>query len=383
MKKLLIAILMTAHSAFAQDCAPMNLVTEENSPFKKIPVYDQDGIGICYAYVAAQLVDYHLVKSGKDRSVHPLWAALKYADTQKQDKISSGVTYNSISEIKSKGNCSYDKITGSISEWATKANVKDVDVIDLIERLAPKLKNLYNAKTMLDPKAIVSEAEIDVVIKEAIKDHEPWCSPGATWEALMPELRSISIFSSKKILSELVLPECKDSLDSVNIPHPVYTDSHTDSVWVPHMQRKLSSLKAPISVSYCSRVLKEPDFDGVERKTAKTPETFADNCGGHESLIVGKKMIGESCHFLLRNSWGNGFSASTQKWKCLCKHRTTGEMVDDCTNETHNNGEYTVEGCWINGNQLSKNIFGMTSLENIPRPKQLLVPGKQKKGLTK
>ncbi len=375
MKFFLIALALIAQSAFATDCTPMNLITEEKSPFAKIPVYDQDGIGICYAYVAAQLVDYHMVKNGNERSVHPLWAALKYAESIKQDKISSGITFNAIEEMIKAGNCRYDTISSAIKVWADKANVQDVDVMDLIEKFAPKIKNLYDTKRKTDPTAEPTAEEIDLVINEAIEAHRPWCSPGATWEALMPELRNLSVLSSRKILTDLVLPVCGSNLQKLNIPKPKYFTTEVDTEWGPTIERKLNTLKAPISVSYCSKVLYEPDFDGIERKTPTQASKNADNCGGHESLIVGKKKVGNSCQFLLRNSWGNGFSSSTEKWKCLCKNRETGAMVDDCSNDTHNNGKFTVEGCWIDGSKLSKNIFGMTSLEN-PAPAK---PGAKKK----
>lgn len=369
MKYFLLSFLFVIHSAFAQNCETMNLVTEENSPFNKIPVYDQDGIGICYAYVAAQLVDYHLVKKGSERSVHPLWAALKYAEKAKQERITAGITYDTIQQMIKTGNCKYDSVSSAIGQWAVKANVKEVDIMDLVERLAPKFKNLYDSKKNGTTPPSLSEEEVDKAINEAIADHQPWCTPGATWDALMPELRALSALSSRKVLTDLILPVCGQNLQKLNIPPAKYFHSDVDAEWSKTLDKKLQTLKAPVSISYCSEVLGNPTFDGVERRTQAKGETYHAECGGHESLIVGKKKIGETCHYLLRNSWGNGFSSSTENWNCLCKHRTTGQLVDDCKNSTHNNGEYTVEGCWINGDQLAKNSFGMTSLENPPPQK--------------
>lgn len=369
MKKFLIIFAILAQSTFAQDCAPMNLVTEENSPFNKIPVTDQDGLSVCYAYAAAQLVDYQLVKNGSEKSVHPLWAALKYAESAKQDKISSGITYNAIEQMIKTGNCRYDDIQTAIGTWSVKANVREADIMDLVERLAPKFKNLYAEKKKVDPTAIPTAEEVDQAINAAITDHQPWCSAGATWDALMPELRALSTLTSRKILTDLVLPVCSKDLQKLTLPKLTYYRSDVDNEYISKLDQKLGAIKSPVSITYCSKVLYEPEFSGVSRKTQTKAEGYEPNCGGHESLIVGKKKIGETCHFLLRNSWGNGFSSSTEKWKCLCKNIKSGEFVDDCTNDSHNNGEYTVEGCWINSNQLAKNMFGMTSLENAPAAK--------------
>jgi hypothetical protein len=379
MKIILIAFALLAQSVFAQDCAPMNLITEENSPFNKIPVYDQDGLSVCYAYAAAQLVDYQLVKNGSERSVHPLWAALKYAESAKQEKISSGITYNAIQQMIKDGNCRYDDIQSALGTWAEKAKVNEDDVMDLGERLAPKFKNLYETKKITDPTATLTAIEVETAITEAINDHKPWCSAGATWDALMPELRALSLLSSRKVLTDLVLPVCSKDLQKLDLPKLTYYRTDVDDEYASTLDKKLGSIKGPVSVTYCSKVLYEPEFVGVVRKTKTTAESYEGNCGGHESLIVGKKKIGDQCHFLLRNSWGNGFSSSTKNWKCLCKNRETGEMVDDCSNDTHNNGQFTVEGCWISGDRLSKNLFGMTSLEKAPPTKPQAKPVPKKK----
>ena len=363
MKVILLSLFFITYSAFAQDCAPKNLVTEENSPFQKIPVYDQDGLSICYAYSAAQMVDYQLVKNGGERSVHPLWAALKYVDSIKQERISSGITYNAIQQISKVGNCKYDDISKALGVWAEKAKVNEADIMDLIERLAPKFASLY--KTNATPTA----EEVDQAINDAIADHKPWCTAGATWDELMPELRALSTLSSTKILTDLVLPVCSTDLQKLSLPNLTYYRSDMDADYASTLEKKIGTINSPVSVTYCSNMLYEPEYVGVTRKTKTTAESYDSKCGGHESIIVGKKKIGEACHFLLRNSWGSGFSSSTEKWKCLCRNRTTGEFVDDCSNETHNTGEYTIEGCWVNGAQLSKNMFGMTSLENTPASK--------------
>src|SRR5690606_35114876 len=96
-----------------------------------------------------------------------------------------------------------------------------------------------------------------------------------------------------------------------------------------------------------------------------TSTTYAKDCGHHASLVVGKKIIGKQCHYLVRNTWGTGFNSGTKKWNCLCKDRKTGKFLDNCTASKHNNGKYTVEGCWINGKALAANIYGGSVLETV------------------
>jgi hypothetical protein len=362
-KIIFLLILLCCSTGFASNCSEMNLITEEESPFQKIPVYDQDGIGICYAYSASQLIDYHIIKAGGERSVHPLWAALRYAEERKQSFIAGGDVPHAVKGIKRVGNCSYDKIENALKVWAQKANATEAEVMGLIEKLALGFKEKRDLKQSTAPEsATLSDDEVNQVIRRTIVLHEVVCSPKATWKAIVPELKALSNLTSQKFLEELVLPVCDDSISKLDIPDPLYFFTQDNSVYISTIQDKLESLKAPLSISYCSKVLKDPSFAGA------TTEKRTGDCGQHESIIVGKKIIGESCHFLLRNTWGTGFNTYTKGWKCLCKNRTSGALVDNCEATTHNTGEYTVEACWIDANKLSKNIIAITTLESKSEP---------------
>lgn len=350
--KVLFFLLLIVNSALAQtDCAPVNLVTEKNSPFKHMPVYDQDGLGICYAYAAAQLIDYELIKKGnKGRSIHPLWGALKYADIKNQDNISMGTTYHTVKALMEKGNCQYDNFDKAMSEWTKKANASEAEVMGLIEKLAHIL-----------PK--VKANEVDAFIAQTIEQHSQYCAGNPTWDQLMPELRSLSTMTSRDMLSGLVLPVCKKT-NKLKVSSPRFANFHEDDLWPGEINKKIDELKAPLAISYCARGLYDESYDGVDRKTETTPLKVKPNCSEHESMIVGKKKIAGKCHFLLRNTWGNGFHNSNQNRKCLCKSRKTGKYLDDCEEKTHNDGDNIVEGCWIDQDVFSKNAFGMSFLQD-------------------
>lgn len=345
--KFLLALILS-FPVFAQDCAPVNLMTAPNSPFNKIPVYDQDGIGICYAYTASQLADYHLIQNGGERSVHPLWAALKFSEREKKSTVSAGYTDLALKEIKKYGNCHYDKVEGPLSDWARKANIKESEVMNLIELFATKLEVQQKTKT-----SSLSAAEIDDVITATFNDHKPHCSLGATLEQLLPELKALSVMSSTEMLSKLVLPACQ-ATDKIKLPGVAYYSKESGQQNLQELQKQLVQRKTPVSISYCSQLLYDPNFSGGNRR---------DNCGIHASLIVGMKKDDNKCKLLLRNSWGSGFGTHTDNWKCMCRNRTSGELVDDCTASTHNNGMYIVEACWIDSEALGRNLDSLSYLK--------------------
>lgn len=346
MKSLLLALLIS-FPVFAQDCPSLNLVTAKDSPFNKLPVYDQDGIGICYAYTAAQLADYYIIQNGGERSIHPLWGALKLSEAENKTTISIGYTDLALEQIKKKGNCHYNKISGSLSEWATKANIRESEVMSLIESFASKLTVRQNAQS-----SPLAEDEIEDIINVTFNAHKAYCSPGATLEQLLPELKALSVMSSREMLSKLILPVCQKP-DKIKLPGVAYYSKKSGQQNLEELKKQLTNRATPISVNYCSEVLYKPSYSGGDRTS----------CGMHASLIVGMKKDENKCKLLLRNSWGTGFGTHTDNWKCLCKSRETGELVDDCTASTHNNGKYTVEACWIDSDALGRNLDSLSYLK--------------------
>lgn len=363
MKFLVLFISIFSSYAFASDCKEVNLVTQKDSPFKKIPVYDQDGAGLCYAYAASQIVDYHLIKNGKNRSTHPLWIALKYSESEwfKGD-ITGGRGNDAIKALLKAGSCHHTQVSSGLAEWAKKANLKEAELIGFLEKVIPKINTQYqgavfNRSAMRAP--LPTEAEVKETITNAINGFKPYCSATADLEKLMPELLNIGIMSSRRVIGSLVLNECK-KITKLSVPNPVRKSPDTDEEYVKILQTQIAK-GAPTTISYCANVLKNPNYDGITNRFWDSRNTVKD-CGNHESIIVGKKVIDNQCHFLLRNSWGTGFGSATKSWKCLCKNKKTGAYLDNCERSKHNNGQYTVEACWVSSSAISKNTYGITYL---------------------
>lgn len=380
MKLLILLLFLFSHSVFATECATKNYITEPNSPFQKIPVYDQDGIGICYAYAAAQMMDYHLIKKGAtSRNVHPIWAALSYARSVEKDTkqplndLSSGDIYRTM-QATSKENCSYSTVENSLSTMARKANVTDAELANFIEIYMGKYRQLYDgrkAQSLIDNAPVkIDDMDILALISETKRHNNlASCYSSATWDHILPELRSLSVMTTPDAISSLIMPACMTSKSSISIPkiRSVYS-SGTEEEILREISNKMDKLDAPVALTYCSKFLHTPTHDGVvQRFTAKLfgtnkAPTLAPDCEPHVSVVAGKKQVGNSCQILIRNSWGSNFSDWTMGRKCLCKNKQTGAFLDDCT-IADNNGQYTVEGCWIDEDQIKKNSLVMITLE--------------------
>ncbi len=357
MTKLLLLLLFASASAFAQDCKEQNLVTEANSPFQKIPVYDQNGSDTCYAFTGAQMADYHLIKKGaKTRSIHPAWVALQTARRWFNDSLTNGSSaIKSLVSLERFQNCSYDNVAQGLAAWAKKANVTESEILNLIEKYSPVIRELSTEKGAL------AEADYRYALEVALEEHRS-CSANPTWAQLLPLLSELKLLSSPDMLAKLLLPACENGQQPVSLPKAKYEYLADEAAIASKLASKLEKLKSPVALTYCANLWSNPDYKGVIARGPSAP-TVLQTCGQHASVVVGKKMIAGTCHFLVRNSWGKEFNSFNEKWTCLCKNRSTGAFVDNCTASMNANKQFDVEGCWIKADAISKNASDLTTLE--------------------
>ena len=343
--KILLFLALIPSVLFANSCDHKNLITTPDSPFNKIPVYDQGRINICYAYTAAQLLDYELIKDGlSSRSIHPAWLALKDAAAMNKAEISLGSTRRALTALFNDYNRHYDVVAKEIGKWAQTANVSETEILTFLESFTQQFKR---------------SGSLQVAFKDALKANEANCPPNATWNKLIPQLENIAAFTTTQIMSKLLIPKCneyKAKIPAKNVKLANNLGPQFSSNILNHLDQK----NAPVEVSYCLNIWRNPTYTG---RTSPSNLNFKSDCYMHSSLVVGKKKVNNSCHVLIRNTWGNGWDQNNEKWNCVCKHKSTGQFVDDCTARTHNNGQYSVEGCWVGEALLNNNSHSSVVLD--------------------
>jgi hypothetical protein len=311
----------------------MNLITDTASPFQKIPVYDQKDSNICYAFSAAQMVDYQLIKEGAlKRSVHPAWLALNYAIGRNKSGLDIGHTKEAIERLQEANNCDFEKVTNAFTAFAGTHDLLDSKIIAFIEKYAD-LKH--------------SPAPSDIVTQH-----------------MFSELKKISQ-NPVKVVSRILSQVCSNRtpIQVPKVSRYNFTHLPDDKAFQNFLIQRLDANPTPISIAYCSRVWRDPSYDGIELTKTGIRDSLKKDCGYHESLVVGKKMAGDSCQLLIRNTWGDRWKAGNSKWKCLCKDRLSGQFVDDCTSSSHADENYSVEACWISSDVLSRNVGVITFME--------------------
>jgi hypothetical protein len=356
---LLILAVTPVDVAQANACAPLNLVTQPNSPFNQVPVTDQDGVGLCYAYAGAQLMNYQLVRQGREPSVHQLYLGIEFT-RYTRGNIEYGNTAQAISHLQSSRNCPASRVREALASLVQKATSREEDVYGFIIKVSERLVELQRQKTQAAGAwrpVPLSEAEVTSVLAKTNTEFASNCHPGTRLEQIFPEIRAFAIMTPENVLNGILSPFCQQR-ERLPLPAPRVRRFRSTEDSTAAISETITGGQTPVAVSYCARVLYDPNHVGVRRANT----SLASDCSLHESLGVGQRPAGASCEFLLRNSWGTSFGRHTQNAKCLCRHRRTGAFVNDCTNATHNNGNYTVEACWINSGALSANAVEMTWL---------------------
>ncbi len=306
-------LLFFCFSALADDCRTVNLITEADSPFRKIPVYNQGSINICYAYSAAQIIDWYQLKNGAPkRNVHPAWTALQYALQRGRTKLEIGHPKEAIESMRMAMNCDYESVEAAVKSLGS-SDESETKILSGIERGKYRL-----------PAGSSSVETLNAVIEKN-------CPSEKRTMVMVPEVERLN-----------------------------YETLKDDNAYETFLQTKFSAAPSPVSIAYCANVWKNSQFDGISVNAKGERDQVEKDCEYHESLVVGQKKVGNSCHFLVRNTWGNRWTASNQNFSCVCRDLSTGEFTEDCRPETHRNDRYSVEGCWIRGSDLARNIGQLT-----------------------
>lgn len=275
-------------------------------------VIDQKDLNICYAHAASQLVEYHLRKKGEADRIHPAWLALIYSESKSKNRLEIGHTSEAMNLINGKSLCKSDIVSTQL-QTISMGERSDIEIVSRVEK----------------------ESE-----------------------------------NSVRFLSQLILPRCEGTkkIELPKVQRFGYRDLPTD---LSFEEKLLSSLSkgSPLSISYCANLWTKKDYEGIGFNDLNLRDRLKKDCHYHESLVVGRKMIENSCHVLVRNTWGTEWRKSNKNWNCLCQNKMNGDLVDDCRFE--NQKELDVVACWLPSRELARNTGVITFLDSeLPQSPQ-------------
>lgn len=367
---MLLSILLWSNSGMA--CANVNLQTRKNSPFQRIPVYDQNGLGSCYAYAASQLIDYHRLSRGygnQNGLTHPIWTALQAKKNAGETTIESGVISDAVNAVARKGTCRESEVQRILNEYKGEGNLSDAQFMSLVENINDSwdTSKFSNIGEIFDHALENSQAKNVCFDHRYVRDKifEPFRINGNRFRKVLGTEFLDSILRTCRGENYY-----RPNLERVYSTCQLCTDLGIDNL----IEDKLKEGE-PVVVNYCARVLGDKDYRGLDssrnnffrimfRNTrillendldeskieANKKDKITKGCGKHSSMVVGSRNNGGKCQYLLRNTWGS--TTYAEHPNCLCE--VSKGRYESCS---HGDGTPNVVGCWIDAEALTPNIF--------------------------
>ncbi len=284
---------------------------DKNGKVTKNIMRDQDTIGWCYAFVAADLISN---KIGKEVSAVDIAQTYNKGSISEmfgfdESEIESGIAVDATNLAMEKGLCLESQVKSEDFAFSKNGG-------DLLEELKSieKLYDQYYDRTTYSKYFLRFKKEgrdLDQADTHFYKDL--LCSKiDEEWRGVFPNVSIetlISIFSkassSNKAIDGLIEASCKKRIK-------------------PKQKFKLKEIRhnyfpdGKLLMSEVDKQLEKGDIVGVAYNSDILEDKYETSDGRHASSIVARKFNDKtgSCEYLLRNSWGSGCWTYDKSYKC-------------------------------------------------------------------
>lgn len=304
----------SVQSSFAANCDEIDL--NKSKPLKEMPIQDQDGSGTCYAFVAAQLLEFEQRARGGDMRISAIDLALNSSKREGRDTIEGGLVKDVISTAVSRGITSKACVDKEI-----RAFVKDTSQTS--EQFVSLLETVYSSRSFFLPQSMeVTDASMALrkngyTARCAIQPTLEKILQKDLWDAGVTETIKKIIYSCEK--------------QRVQIPKYNYSklDSGSDKNIRSFLDQSLSKGK-PVDTTLCAEILDgtkpHSGLKGNLQPQNRNKTSNLKKCSPHAVLTVGRKELDGKCHYLIRNSWGAQWSGKGHT--CACK--TSKNYYENC-----------------------------------------------------
>jgi hypothetical protein len=286
--------------AFSSECPEVRL---DKTSLKNVPMLDQDGSGLCWAYTASTLIDAYRFSHGDTSSFVSSPIAIASQAVNGHNDNGFGYVSSAISAVNGPGGklCDHFQIS----------------------------KKFRSTDFFLGQ---------DFWPSKGLDENEFHCLPLAALlnfkdQVMVASLQNLSLRSIRKDIESLCSKEFELKV-SLPAPKTLLVSKLPDKKAVGAHLKSLLSKKSPqpIAIAYCEDVLRDKSVKSVVNGIRR------DCKNKHLSSVVGSRKSAQGgCEFLVRNSYGK--SCKPYAWEC-----TKGQV-------------------WVPESALTSNIEGMTWLE--------------------
>lgn len=326
-------------------CREMDLNEDPQSPLHKIPIYDQDGSGLCYAYAASQMIDYYRLQHG-DKSydltnpVYASWATYyKNPSYFKSSTLDGGDGPKVVAALKQQGMCTNRDVQKQLRQLSSTAS--DSEILEFLDIVYKNHGGWF------------FNEDWETTSEEVTKKIGISCQQQDSLKAVLQKKDFFSL-APTEVLSKM-FKDC--AAKPVNVPELEAYSFGDDKAMKDQLDKALAK-KLPAQVDLCSGFFEDPSFRGLR---GWSPPLFRSSngnskkgCGAHAVVVTGRLNINGSCHYLIRNSWGSYWKPEGAT-ACACKTRS-GAYKQIC-NDPKEVAEYV--GCWFDQKTMLPNTGGV------------------------
>jgi hypothetical protein len=338
-------------------CEDINFY-ESKPSIDHVEIVDQADMNTCYAHTLAQM--YNIDKSENKPIVHPYWVAFNHKQTYIH-WTPRNLDYSLMSwaqrDLKKRDNCSYEHVGEVLTTLKNGVDYSD-------DQLMYALKYYFKQKRLRRIKIDRVFNNVIHKLTERLQNDsfgfaKPWRQEDL--EAIIKPIRANSQgIGMIKFLKRHVFQNCAQNSEVVtDVLSSFGRKFESNDNLGARIERLLAEHKT-VGVGYCAKpvYVNDPNAKDIKRMPRITKATSL-KCGAHYSVLVGSRKKGESCQYLLRNSYG------VTQWghdslECFCHDTMTNKLVNCKSNEIADN--MRALGCWIDRDKLLNNTYDLSYL---------------------
>lgn len=289
---------------WANSCSTIEL-DKNGGSMSSVSVLDQGQTNTCYSHAGAVMVDAWLHSHGGDRSkqTNPFVAALQ----TNHDYMSATLrnfSCDAIDRIKDHGSCNMKNYTQTerTQMRLLMDELKDLHYRDPFQSMNRSINSNHRFLSETRKNAEEIFCQINQVFPELVADKNI--------NDILDVTRTMSKTTYIRRLTRLMCdgnhtmvsppPQCQGER---RIRHGGQSKSREYKNRIHQLLTKRNA--QPVGVGYCSGFLSEgKNYRGYNSGFLGFTSLSVKDCGLHESVVIGRKMIRGKCHFKIRNSWG-------------------------------------------------------------------------------
>ncbi len=273
------ALSPSSDSSFS--CSEVNLSTLG-------PRWSQGTTHMCYAFSVATLIDQYRFSYGDRDLSHttsPLLLAMRTIENFNDlgSTFSGGKVEHALFAARQFGSCSAKIVSDKLGPYG-------------IDILLKNLKIFYQrAFQMKDTKMKVAE-KVSQFLKNA----------GLKPEDLAPvsDIERNFILSQEEFITKTLLSFCKETKNLEDLPAlKLLFQPQAEAAQILEKINNLLSAKTALGINFCSNVVTDPNY----KSGFKNDQWFCKDQLNHSAVIVGRKMQGGQCRFLVQDTGCKGY----------------------------------------------------------------------------